>query len=127
MYKEIIIIIVVIALVVGLDILSNNYLKEAVGELSKELNELKIPILEEKKSDAQNQMQKIKKMWKEKYKVLAFYIEHDELEKVETELVRLASDIEMEDYKHCLNELNTSIFILEHIQHKEELDIISVF
>lgn len=127
MYKEIIIIIVVIALVVGLDIISNNYLKESVEELSKELNELKTPILEEKKSDAQNQMQKIKKIWKEKYKVLAFYIEHDELEKVETELVRLSSDIDMEDYKHCLNELNTSIFILEHIQHKEELDIISIF
>jgi len=49
------------------------------------------------------------------------------LEKVETELVRLASDIDMEDYKHCINELNTSIFILEHIQKKEELDIISIF
>lgn len=127
MYKEIIIIIVVIALVVGIDIVSNDYLKDSVKELSKELNELKKPILEEKKSDAQNQMQKIKKIWKERYKVLAYYIEHDELEKVETELVRLSSDIDMADYKHCLNELNTSIFILEHIQHKEELDIISIF
>jgi len=127
MYKEIIIILTVVALVVGLDIISNNYLKEAITELLKELNNLRVEILEENKENAQKQMQKVKEKWKEKYKVLAYYIEHDELEKVETELVRLASDIDMEDYKHCINELNTSIFILEHIQKKEELDIISIF
>lgn len=127
MCKEIIIIIVVVALVVGLDIISNNYLKEAVTELSNELNELKVQILEENQKEAQKKMQTVKEKWKQRYKVLAYYIEHDELEKVETELVRLASDIDMEDYKHCINELNTAIFILEHIGQKEELDIISIF
>ena len=127
MIKEILIIIVVVALVIGLDVVSNNYLKESVIELSNELNELKVQILKENKEEAQKQMLKVKEKWAEKYKVLAYYIEHDELEKVETELVRLASDIDMEDYKHCINELNTSIFILEHIQKKEELDIISIF
>jgi len=127
MFKEIVIIVVVIVFVVGLDILSNNYLKESVTELSNELNELKIQILEENKQEAQIQMRRIKDKWKEKYKVLAYYIEHDELEKVETELVRLSADIDMEEYKHCINELNTAIFILEHIQQKERLDIISIF
>ena len=72
-------------------------------------------------------MQKIKIKWAERYKLLAYYIEHDELEKVETELVRLAADIDMQEYKHCINELNTAIFILEHILQKEKLDIISIF
>lgn len=127
MIKEIIIIIVVVALVIGIDIISNNFLKESVIELSNELNKLKVQILEENQEKAQKQMQIVRQRWKEKYKVLAYYIEHDELEKVETELVRLASDIDMEDYKHCINELNTAIFILEHIEQKEKLDIISIF
>lgn len=127
MYKEVIIILIVVALVIGLDIISNNYLKESVTELSSELNKLKVQILEENKQEAQKQMKKVKDIWKERYKVLAYYIEHDELEKVETELVRLASDIDMEEYKHCINELNTAIFILEHIGQKEKLDIISIF
>lgn len=127
MYKEVIIIFVVITLVVGLDIIANDYLNKAVEELSKELNELRIPILEKKQKEAQNQMKIVKDKWKEKYKVLVYYIEHNELEKVETELVRLASDIDMEDYKHCINELNTSIFILEHIGQKEKFDITSIF
>ena len=127
MYKEIIIILTVVALVVGLDLISNKYLKDVVIELSSELNKLKVQILKENKEEAQSQMLKVKEIWAEKYKVLAYYIEHDELEKVETELVRLSADIDMEEYKNCINELNTSIFILEHIQKKEKLDIISVF
>lgn len=127
MYKELIITLIVIVLVIGLDIISNNYLQETVKELSNQLNELRGLILAENQQEAQKQMQKVKQEWGERYKVLAYYIEHDELEKVETELVRLSADIDMEEYKHCINELNTSIFILEHIQNKEKLEIISIF
>ena len=127
MYKEVIIIFVVIALVLGLDIISNNYLKESVQELSGELNELRGYIIEENKEEAQKQMQKVKEIWAEKFKVLAYYIEHNELEKVETELVRLSADIDMEEYKHCINDLDTAIFILEHIQQKGKFDIMSIF
>ena len=127
MFKEVIIIFVVVALVIGLDIISNNYLNEAVEELSKGLNELRVPILEEKQKEALKQMQAVKQKWSERYKVLAYYIEHDELEKVETELVRLSADIDMEEYKHCINDLDTAKFILEHIQQKEKFDIMSIF
>lgn len=127
MCKEIIIIIVVVALVVGLDIISNNYLKEAVTELSNELNELKVQILEENQKEAQKKMQTVKEKWKQRYKVLAYYIEHDELEKVETKLVRLSANIEVKEYKHCIEEIETSMFILEHIGQKEKLEIISIF
>ena len=127
MYKEVIIIIVVVTLVIGFDVISNNYLKEAVSELSNELNKLKEIILDEKQEETQNQMKIVKKKWKEKYKVMAYYIEHDELEKVETELTRLSANIDINEYEHCIEEIETSIFILEHIQNKEKLDIISIF
>lgn len=127
MYKEIIIIIVVIILVIGLDVISNSYLKESVIELSNELKVLKVQILKENQEKSKKQMQIVKDKWEKKYKVLAYYIEHDELEKVETELVRLSADIDMKEYKHCINELEASIFILEHIEQKEKIDIISIF
>ena len=127
MYKEIIIIIFVIALVISIDVISNNYTKDAIYEISSQLNILKEEILKENKENSLKQMEKVKNIWSEKYKILAYYIEHDELEKVETELVRLSADIDMEEYKHCINELNTAIFILEHIEQKEKFDIISIF
>ena len=127
MYKEILIIIIVIILVVSLDIISGNYTKASVEKLTNELDLLRIEILEENKETSENKMEEIKKIWKEKYKLLAYYIEHDELEKVETELTRLEANIEVKEYKHCIEEIDVTIFILKHIQQKEKLDIKSIF
>ena len=127
MYKELIIITVVIILIVGLDIITGNYTKDSVEIISNELNELKVYIQEKNKEKAVEKMEEIKKKWEERYKVLAFYIEHDELEKVETELTGLAADLNVEEYKHCIAELDTTIFILEHIQEKEEFHLRSIF
>ena len=127
MYKEIIIIIVVISLIVGLDIITNNYTKQALEIITYELNVLREYILSENKEKAEKQMQIVKEKWEDRYKILAFYIEHDELEKVETQMTGLAADINVEEYKHCITELDTTIFILEHIQEKEEFHLRSIF
>lgn len=127
MYKEFIIIVVVIVLIVGLDIITNKYTKDTVEIMSNELNILRKNILEEDKEKSQSQMQVIKEKWEERYKILAFYIEHDELEKVETEMTGLAADLNVEEYKHSIAELDTTIFILEHIQEKEEFHLRSIF
>ena len=127
MYKEILIIIVVVALIVTLDIVSNNYTKIAVEELSIKLNDLREELLKENQENCINKIENIKMLWKDKYNILAYYIEHDELEKVETELTRLNADIEMKEYKHCINELDTTIFILNNKKKKEEFNIINIF
>ena len=127
MYKELIIIVIVIAIIVGLDIITNRYTKQTLEILSSELNILKDYILKEDKENSKEQMQKIKLKWEERYKILAFYIEHDELEKVETEMVKLEADIEVEEFKHCISEFETTNFILEHIQEKEEMHLRSIF
>ena len=127
MYKEFIIIIIVIALILGLDIITNNYTENSVKIISEDLNILKESILQENKKEAQTKMQEVKSKWKERYKKLAFYIEHDELEKVETQLTCLEADISVDEYKHCISELETTKFILEHIQEKEKFSIQSIF
>lgn len=127
MYKEFAIIIIVIVLIVCLDILTNNYTKNSVKIISDELNILRESILNQEKEKANNKMQEIKEKWKERYDILAFYIEHDELEKVETEMIGLAANINTEEYEDCISYLDTTIFILEHIQEKEEFHLRSIF
>ena len=46
--------------------------------MSNELNVLKEYILEKNKEKAEQQMKKVRDNWKERYKVLAYYIEHDD-------------------------------------------------
>ena len=127
MYKEIIIVILVIALIIGLDVITNNYTEASVSILSDELNILREDILQEDKENAQTQMMNIKNIWEEKYNILAYYIEHDELEKVETELTSLAAFLNVEEYGECISELDKTIFVLEHIEEKEKFDVRSIF
>ena len=55
------------------------------------------------------------------------YIEHDELEKVETELTGLRAYIEKEEYYEALPEIDKSAYILEHIKDKSALNLKNIF
>ena len=129
MYKELVIsIIIVIAIVVG-NIVTHNYTKDSVAMLNDELNTLRqILLKEEKKQDLLNkQVIEIEEKWSEKHKVLAYYTEHDELEKVETQITAVKGNIEVEEYEQCIPELDKCIFILNHIKDKDSLMIQNIF
>lgn len=127
MYKEIIITIIIIVVIFGLDILTNNYTSNAADVISIKLDELKQEVEKENTEDIANKTSEILNKWKEYYNILAYYIEHDELEKVDTELTKLKADQEVQKYDDCINEIETTKFILNHIKDKEKFTIQSIF
>ena len=129
MYKEIIICSIVIIIVVGLNILTENYTKESVALMTGNLEDLKKNMISEEQDeeDLNNQIEDIVNNWNERHKKLAYFIEHDELEKVETELVSLKGNIEVKEYEQGIPNLNNCIFILEHIKEKTALQIKNIF
>ena len=72
-------------------------------------------------------MKNVLNNWKNRQDKLAYYIEHDELEKVKTHLVVLQSNIEIKDYEQGIGELDSCCFVLEHIQDKESLKLKNIF
>lgn len=129
MYKEIIICSIVIIIVVGLNILTENYTKESVALMTGNLENLKENMTseEQNKEDINKQIDDILNNWNDRHKKLAYYIEHDELEKVETELVLLKGNIEVKQYEQGVPNLSNCIFILEHIKEKTALQIKNIF
>ncbi len=127
MYKEMIIVVIVIIIIVTLDIITNNYTTYATDTLSGELNNLKEYIILEDDEKTSKIIEEVKDKWKEYNKILSYYIEHDELEKVETELATLSGIIEAKDYNHGIGNLNATVFILEHIKDKEKFSIQNIF
>ena len=129
MYKEIIICSIVIIIVVGLNILTENYTKESVALMTGNLENLKENMIseEQNKENINKQIDDILNNWNERHKKLAYYIEHDELEKVETELVLLKGNIEVKQYEQGVPNLSNCIFILEHIKEKTALQIKNIF
>lgn len=129
MRKEFIICAIVIALVVGFNIITQNYTTKSVETINQKLEELKGKLEQEEieKEEVEGRMEEIQNTWKEKYDKLAFFIEHDELEKVETELTSLNAHIEIEEYQEAIPELEKGVFILHHIDDKFKLDIKNIF
>lgn len=127
MKKEIIIsLIIVIAVIVG-NIVTQNYTRKCAKEISKELLELKEIIKSEEKEALENKIRTVSYNWDEMQEKLAYYVEHDELEKVETQLSILTGEIEAKLYPETLPEIEKCIFILEHIEDKTALNIKNIF
>lgn len=129
MYKEIIICSIVIIIVVVLNIFTENYTKESVALMTGNLENLKENMISEEQNEKNinKQIDEILNNWNDRHKKLAYYIEHDELEKVETELVLLKGNIEVKQYEQGIPNLSNCIFILEHIKEKTALQIKNIF
>lgn len=129
MYKELVIIIIIIVLVIAGNIITQNNTNKTVDTMNEELNAFRNKISSENvnKQEAQNHISKINDTWDEKSEILAYYIEHDELEKVTTEIKKLKADVETENYNFAIENLDNCVFILEHIKDKSALKIVNIF
>lgn len=129
MKKELIICIFIIVLIIVCNIVTQNYTKECVAQMHERLDILKEASLEEdiKGENIIAEIDNIENKWNGFQEKLAFYIEHDELEKVETQIFAINGFAEIEKYDEIVPELDKCTFILEHIQDKTALNIKNVF
>jgi len=127
MKKQLVLCIIIILLVIIGNVVTQKYTAYCLSEMDKQLIELKENILEEDYYKTNNKIQDIEKNWDKMQNVLAFYIEHDELEKIEMQLSLLKGQIEAKVYKDTFAEIEKCIFILEHIKDKTSLNIKNIF
>lgn len=129
MYKELIIIIIIMALVIVGNIITQNNTNKSVEAINDELKIFREEILKQtiSKTEIEEHIEKINNTWEEKFEKLAYYIEHDELEKASSELTKLKSDVETENYDFAIENLDNCVFILEHIKDKSALKIVNIF
>lgn len=129
MIKELIISILIIVLIFVGDAVTQNYTKQSIEEVSVDLKELREELIEDDINfeRVKNSIDKIHDNWDDKYEKLAYYIEHDELEKVKTELTSLRGYIEKEEYSEAFADVDRSIYILEHIKDKNSFNLKNIF
>lgn len=129
MLKELMICIIIVTLIFVGNIITQNYTNSSVDKTSEELKQLREEIIKEEVNiEISNQkINKIYTDWNGRHKILAYYIEHDELEKVETDLSALKGYIEVEEYKEAIAELDRTIYILQHIKNKNIFNLENIF
>ena len=129
MKKEFIICIIIVALIIITNIITQNYTKECVNQMNQKLDVLKEASLSENinEQDIINQINSVEEEWNTFQEKLAFYIEHDELEKVETQIFAMKGFSEIKKYDEVVPELEKCMFILDHIKEKTTLNVKNVF
>lgn len=127
MYKEVVICIVVIVTIVSLDAVTQKYTRNTTSDITQIFSDLKGNMLEEDKNEIDKKVKILDEKWGQKHDKLAYYIEHDELEKVDTAIVSLKSYVETDDYSSAIAELDKGKFILEHIQEKYAFNLENMF
>lgn len=127
MLKETIICIIIIIGILGLEIFTQNFTQKTVNEITGKFSKIKENISIQDEEQINNEIKNIGEMWEEKQKKLAYYIEHDELEKVHTAIVTMKSYVESKDYSSALSELEEGKFVLEHIKEKNSFNLQNIF
>lgn len=127
MYKEVVICIVVIIVIVSLDMFTQKYTRTTTSDITQILADLKSDMLKEDRDKIDEKVEILDEKWGQKHDRLAYYIEHDELEKVDTAIVSLKSYVETDDFSSAIAELDEGKFILEHIQKKYAFNLENIF
>lgn len=127
--KETIIIITILVIIIGGDILENKYLKNSSQYLIEQLNSLKDKIKDESHNfkELKKEANKIYKEWKKTDEKWAMLILHSELDLIETSLIKMKTQITENNLDIALEELETSIFLINHISEKERFCLKNVF
>ena len=142
MQKEIIIVIIIVITIISADVLTQKYTKDSFTNINSKLYEIKRigkeleeidksddneTKFQEKKEKLKEKIEMMQRDWKKINKKTAFYIEHDELEKVNTSMTKFNSYFELEEYTEAIPELENCQYILNHIKEKESMQFINLF
>jgi len=129
MYKELVISAIIVISIFVLDYITQKYTDNVINEAIQDLITIKQAMKQESVENekvlkqASNNYDK----WLNYHKKLAFYIEHNELEKVETNYVTGKSFIENAKYEDALSEIEKTIFVLQHINDKYSVNLENIF
>lgn len=127
MHKELIIVIIIVVLIIAGNIITQNYTKNSVHLIQKELNETKEYLSKKEEEKLKEKIKSVEDKWNKKKDKLTYYIEHDELEKIEEELTAVSSNIETNSYEQGIECLDRCIFLLEHVKNKETMELRNIF
>lgn len=129
MLKETIISIVIVVSIIVLDFVTQDYTKKSTEETISKLTEIKNTIEEnnEKDDKIKELVDEVFEIWEKRYDKLAYFIEHDELEKVETNLINVKSHVKLKNFDMAISSIEETAFVLEHIEDRNAFNLENIF
>lgn len=129
MKKEAIITVIIICLILIGEWITKSHTNKQLGKIEDELKGLKQSILEEN-ADTDKLIGKtntIYENWEKSNEYLSYYLEHDELEKVNTQIILIKGYLESDSPQDSIPDLEEGLYIIEHIKQKESFKLKNIF
>ena len=129
MNREVFVCLAIIILILVGNFFSQNYTSKSVAELTEKIDELKQEVSKNEQDETviKNKTEELYNTWIDRFNILAYYIEHTELEKVEAELVVLRGKVANLNYNETTENLEKSAFLLKHIEDKYAFNLQNIF
>ena len=127
--KEIIIIIVILIIIFCSAYYVQNFLNNTSDTLVSKLEDLKKDIEEGSigESELKQKSDEIYGEWEDINEKWSVIVLHDEIDLIETSLIRMKSKIKTGYINESMEDLDTSIFLLKHIKEKEKTSLKNIF
>ena len=125
MKRILVICIIIIASIIISDLFLQRYVENTFDEMSSTLKEI-----ESNLNDSDESMKKINSIdetWKNNYTKMACFLEHDELEKINTQITIIKAGIEVQDTEYVHEEIGRAVYIIQHIKQKESFKLDNIF
>lgn len=127
--RDSIIIVIILIIIFGGAFYVQNFLNTTSDLLVGELEDLKTNI--EKNNTTSEEMKRkseeIYGKWEDTNEKWSVIVLHDEIDLIETSLIRMKSKIETDKIEESMEDLDTSIFLLKHIKEKEKTSLKNIF
>lgn len=127
--KESIIIISILMIIFGGALYTQNFLNDTSDKLVSKLENLKTDLESEKTNQQrlEEQSDEIYGEWEDINEKWSVVVLHDEIDLIETSLIRMKSKIKTGSLEESMEDLDTSIFLLKHIKEKEKTSLKNIF
>lgn len=125
--QKILLILGILIFIIILDICLCKCSDNLVNDTLIELENLKNDLKEENFENSLKKSEKLKEKWFNYENQLAFFIEHDELEKISLKIAIILENSTNKEYKTALEDVIETTYLLEHVKDKLKLKLKNVF
>lgn len=127
--KQVIIIIIILIIIFGGAWYTQNFLNETSDTLVSRLENLKTDLETESVDEdrLKEETDEIYGEWEDINEKWSVIVLHDEIDLIETSLIRMKSKIKIGEIDESMEDIDTSIFLLKHIKEKEKTSLKNIF
>ena len=123
--KRVIAIIIIISIIIILDIIIQNNTKNIISQMNANLENIDDMI--ENGENASEKIEETIKEWEEKEKIMSYYMEHDELEKIGSNIYLIQKQVKIEAFDEARTTISEVQFLFDHIEQKQLLNLENFF